>query len=244
MALKSKLTKAEFDALPDALKEHYKESNGSYLLDSDDAAELRRAKEAAAEEANAAKAEAARLRKEKEDADEEARKAREEAARKKGDVTALEASWQEKLTAVETKHANEIADLNNQIDELTVRAEARRIAAEISTVPELVEDAIAKRLRREVVDGKPTVRTLDATGQPSAKTLGELQEEFVANPKYAAIMIGSMGSGGGASQSTPAGGGAPTKKINEMTETERVTHFNKVGAAEFERQVAAERAMA
>lgn len=243
MALKSKLTKTEFDALPDALKEHYKESNGSYLLDSDDAAELRRAKDAAAEEARNAKAEADRLKKEKEEADETARLAREEAARKKGDVTALEASWQEKLAANDAKHATEVAELNRQIDALTVTAEARKIAAEISTTPDLLEDVIAKRLRREVVDGVPVVRTLDAAGQLSAKTLAELQEEFVANPKYAAIMIGSKAGGGGASSSAPAGGGAP-KKISEMSETERVAHYNKVGAAEFERLVAAERAAA
>lgn len=243
MALKSKLTKAEYDALADGLKEHYKESNGAYLLDSDDAAELRRAKERSDEEARAAKAEADRLKKEKDDADEEARKAREEAARKKGDVTALEASWQEKLAAAETKHNGAIAELNRQIDELTVKAEARKIAAEISTTPDLLEDVIAKRLRREVVDGVPTVRTLDAAGQPSAKTLAELQEEFVANPKYAAIMIGSKANGGGAHNATPAGGGA-AKKISDMNEAERVAHYQKVGQVEFERQQAAERSAA
>ncbi len=243
MALKSRLTKAEFDALPDAMKEHYKESNGSYLLDSDDANELRRAKDAAAEEARIAKEDAAKLRREKDEADEAARLAREEAARKKGDTAALEASWQEKLTAAEAKHAAIVAELNGQIDNITVKAEARRIAGEISTTPDLLEDVISKRLRREVVDGVPTVRTLDANGQPSAKTLAELQEELIANPRYAAIMIGSKANGGGASTSTPAGGGAP-KKISDMNETERVAHYNKVGAVEFERQTAAERAPA
>ena len=241
MALKSKLTKAEFDALPDALKEHYKESNGSYLLDSDDAAELRRAKERADEEARNAKAEADRIKAEKDAADEEARKAREEAAKKKGDITALEASWQEKLNAADAKHKQDIAELNRQIDSLTVTAEARRIAGEISTTPDLLEDVIAKRLRREIVDGVPTVRTVDTAGQPSAKTVAELQEEFVANPKYAAIMIGSKGGGGGAANANPAGGGA-SKKIKEMSESERIAHFQKVGQAEFDRQVAAEAA--
>lgn len=243
MALKSKLTKAEFDALADGMKEHYKESNGSYLLDSDDAAELRRAKDAAAEEARIAKEEAAKLKREKDEADEAARLAREEAARKKGDTAALEASWKEKLDAAEAKHKAEIEALNKQIDSLTVTAEARRISADISTAPDLIEDAIAKRLRREVVDGVPVVRTVDANGQPSAKTLAELQEEFVANPKYASIMIGSKANGGGASNSNPAGGGAP-KKISDMNETERVAHYQKVGATEFDRQLAQERAAA
>lgn len=239
MALKTRITKDEHAALPDALKEHYKESGGAYVLDSDDANELRRAKDRADEEARIAKEERDRLRGEKEAAEAAARAAEEERVRKSGDVAAIEASWQAKLAAAEAKGKVEADKLRDQIAKLTVDAKAEAIAAEISTVPELIQPLIRARLEADLSGDVPFARVLDATGKPSALSLDDLKKEFVANEKYAAIIVGSKANGGGAGENTPSGAGGP-KKINEMTEAERVAHFNKVGEVEYTRQFMAE----
>lgn len=238
--LKSKITKAEFDALDDVKKGFYKEVNGAYVLDTDEADDLRRTLDAVRAENATFKAEQARLQAEKDKAEKEKRDAEEEAARKKGDVAALEASWQAKVTAAEAKGAADVAALNLQIERLTIDAKANEIATEIGTVPELLSGHIKNRLRLEVIDGVPTVRVKDTSGQPSAQTVEELKKEYIDNPKFAGIIVGSKASGGGASGSQSGGSGG-AKKISEMSETERVAHYNKVGQAAFEAQSLAER---
>lgn len=240
MALKTKLTKSEFDALAEALKEHYKEVNGVYLLDSDDAAELRRAKERSDEEARIAKEERDRLKAEKDAADAAARTAEEARVRASGDIAAIEASWQAKLDAATAQGASATAALNTQISALVIKANADKIAAEISTVPDLLAPIIAARLQVDTSGDVPFARVLGTDGKPSALSLAELSQEFVANPKYAAIIIGSKANGGGAGDKTPSGSGGP-KKISEMTETEKVAFYKEVGEAEYNRRLAAER---
>lgn len=240
MKIKTKITKAEYDALDDVKKGLYIEKNGSYVLDTDEADDLRRTLDAIRGDNAALKAELDQIKQAKDDADKAAREAAEEAARKKGDVTALEASWKSKVDEAERKGAETAAGLRKQIEALTVGAAADKIAAEISTVPELLAPLIRGRLQVEMDGETPAVRVLDDTGKLSAKTLEELKQEYVDNPKYAGILIGSKATGGGASGNLPGGAGG-AKKISEMNEVERVAHFNKVGAAVFEQQLAAER---
>jgi hypothetical protein len=223
--LKSRLTKAEFDALPDALKEYYKAEGDVYLLQSDDAAELRAAKDREAEARRDAEAERDRLKAEKAEAERVAREAADEAARerakKDGDISALETSWQAKVDAAKNEGKAEADKLRNMLTDLLVDKEALRIANEISTSPKLIEPHIRKRLKAELDGDKPKTRVLDAAGEPSALSLEELQQEFVANADFAAIIKGSDASGGGAN-GKHSGGGAATKKISEMNQAERV----------------------
>lgn len=65
----------------------------------------------------------------------------------------------------------------------------------------------------------------------AAWSQGDQGKHFVTAPANA-------GSNTGDTNPAPQGG---AKKISEMTEGERVAHYNKVGQAEFDRQVAAER---
>jgi hypothetical protein len=227
MALKSKITKAEFDALNDVLKAEYKVGNSAgdmYVLDTDEATELRAARDRANQERDTAAQERDRLKAEKEAAEAAAQKARDDEARAKGDTAALDGSWQAKLDKQKKDDQAVIAGLQKTIENLTVNSVAKTLANDISTAPELLEDHIAKRLKPEINDGVAITRVLDKDGKPSALSLEELKQEFVANPKFAAIIKGSNASGGGATGGG-TGGGAPGtitgKKFNTLTEAER-----------------------
>ena len=60
----------------------------------------------------------------------------------------------------------------------------------------------------DIRDGKPTVVVLDANGKPSAATLEELKAEFVNDPAFAPLIVGSKASGSGASGAKPGSGAA------------------------------------
>lgn len=223
MALKSKLTKAEFDALPDVLKEHYKASGDSYLLDSDDAAELRRAKEREVEQTRLEKERADRLQAEL-DAEKEAKRvAAEEAAKKAKDIPAIEASWASKVEAAKAEAQRAVDALKTKLNNLLVKSKAEALANKISTAPSLLAPVIAARLQAETDGDEAKTRVLDATGKVSAMTLEDLEKEIVANAEYAAIIRGTNANGGGAG-SGGSGGGAG-KAFKDMSEAERVALY-------------------
>jgi alanyl-tRNA synthetase len=221
MALKSKLTKTEFDALPDALKEHYKASGDNYLLESDDAAELRAAKDRETEERKREKERADKLQLEKDEAERLKRDAELAKAKKDKDVEALEASWkQEKDNAVAAERLK-TEKREAQLREVLVENEAIKLADEISTSPVLILPHIRARLRAELDGEKAVTRVLDEKGEVSAKTLADLKKELVDNAAFKAIIKASNASGGGAGGGGGSGSGATDKKFTDLTETER-----------------------
>ncbi len=153
-------------------------------------------------------------------AEENARKTAEEAARKNGDVEALENSWREKLTKREQELLSERESLANQIKELTVGRAATDLAAELAVQgsAKALLPHLQARLSMDIRDGKPTVVVLDANGKPSAATLEELKAEFVNDPAFAPLIVGSKASGSGASGVKTGGGAA--KKFDEYTGAE------------------------
>ena len=236
--LKSKITKAEYDALSDALKAVYKLEGDVALLQSDDAAELRAAKDREAQRARTAEEERDRLKQEKATAEAAAAAAAEEAAREKakkaGDITALETSWQGKVDA-----ANQRGDkLENQLKTLLVSNEAIKLANEISVSPSLLIPVIERRLQADLSGEKPITRVIDGNGAPSAFNLDDLKKELVANKEFAAIIKGSNASGGGANGNN-SGGGATDKKIKDMTEAEKVA-FHRANPDAYKAQARAE----
>lgn len=241
--LKQRIDKATFDGLPDVMKAEYKinpANAAEYVLDAEDAKEALAARDreklradglqAQINAANAAVTEAERV----------AAEARTQAAREKGDVTALDKSWQTKLDAQKADNDKVIEKANNQLRALLVRAEARRIAAKISTVPDLIEERIAARLTADLTGDIPITRVLDAAGRPSATSIDELEKEFVANPAYATIIKASEGSGGGAGGGGSGGGAPGGKKISQMTEREKVA-FSRANPEGYRAQVQAEK---
>jgi hypothetical protein len=225
--LKSRITvKNEFDTLPDADKAHYKEENGVWLLQSDEATELRTAKEREKQRADTLEAERNRLQTEKDEATRREQAAKDEAdraaARKAGDMKTLE-------DTLAAQHTAALATVNAEVERLKalavnslINGKAEALAAEISTVPELLVPLIAARLDADISGAVGVTRIKDAAGNVSATmTIDILKKEFVDNPKFAAIVKGSNASGAGGNGGG-SGGGAAGKKISEMTEAERV----------------------
>jgi len=133
----------------------------------------------------------------------------------RSEVEALEASWQQKVKDAETKHQEALAARDTSLRGVLVDSEARRIAGKIALNPpsaELLAESIQRRLAVEITsEGKAVTRVLDGAGKPSAATLDDLEQEIVATPKYAGLLLGSLASGGSATQTQGAGSAAPGK---------------------------------
>lgn len=196
MALKKRISKEAFDKLSDVLQAEYVEKDGEYVLDVDgdeDTGALKRAKDREAQ-----------LRRE---AEKRAREAEEKLqglegddARKRGDIETLEKSWQKKLSDRETELTGKLETKDAFIKNTLVDSVAKDIAHKISTSPSLILPHIKARLAADLDGDAPSTKVLDANGQPSAMTVAELQEEFVANKDFSAIIIGSKASGSGTSK--------------------------------------------
>ena len=240
------------DGLSDEIKAFYKEKDGKFYLqvdgkDVEDVTALKNAKEHEKNLRVSAEGQVATLTTQVEEAT-TARDAaiaeRDAATAAKGtDVATIEASWKQKVEDEKNGRATDNAALTGEIERLLVTNTASTMAHEISTVPELFQDQIAKRLKVEKgADGKYFTRVLDAAGQPSAATVDELREELLANEKYAAIIIAGKGSGGGAG-GTGSGGGAPEKKWLDHTDEELIA-LRKSDPAKYDRLKAAHNAPA
>jgi len=196
MALKRKLTKEEFAKLPEAFKSEYIEDGDGFRLDitgDEDTGALKRAKD---REAQLRRDAEAKLR----DAQEQLDALGSDDARKKGDITTLEKAWQKKLDDASAESTGKIAKLTAHTTKTLLDGTAHTIAAKISTVPGLMAKAIRERLTVDFEGDEPTLRILDATGKPSALTLEQLSQEFVANKEFSSIIVGSKASGGGAAK--------------------------------------------
>ena len=207
------------EGLDEGARAFYEEKDGKFQLkvegipQGEDVSGLKAKLEELLGESKAAKAKAR-------EAEEAAKKAAEDAARKNGDVEALENSWKEKLTKREQELLAEREGLASQIKELTVGRAATDLAAELAVQgsAKALLPHLQARLSMDIRDGKPTVVVLDANGKPSAATLEELKAEFVNDPAFAPLIVGSKASGSGASGAKPGGGAA--KKFDEYTGAE------------------------
>lgn len=198
MALKKKLTKAEFDKLSDALKIEYVEDGDGYRLDLDgdeDTGALKRAKDREAQLRRDAEKRAKEL-------EEQLAAVTDGDARKKGDIETLEKSWAKKLGETEAQYKERIAKLEGHIKSSLVDNVASQIAHKISSAPTLLLPHIKARLAADLEGDAPTTLVLDKNGKVSALSVEDLTKEFVANKDFSSIIIGSKASGGGA----PKGG--------------------------------------
>lgn len=240
--LKQRITKAAFDALPDVMKAEYKVSATNaeeYLLDAEEAREALAARDRERARADTLQTQITTIQTELATFKTAAEEERARLLREKGDLPALERSWQTKYDALIADTTTKTKKLETQIQNLLVQSKAVEIATAISTVPALLAPEISKRLQADLTGDVPTTRVLDDKGVISALTLEELQKEFVANPAYATIIKGSGGSGGGAGGGS--GGGGAGKKLQDMTGQERAA-LQKSNPAEFGRLVATQRA--
>lgn len=205
MALKKKLSKAEYDKLSDAIKAEYIEDGDGFRLDIDgdeDTGALKRAKD---REAQLRRDAEAKLR----EAQEELDRINGDDARKKGDIATLEKSWQKKLEDQKAEYEGKVSKLTSHTTKTLVDNVATQIASKISNAPALLLPHIKSRLQADFEGDAPVTRVLDKDGKPSAMTVEELAAEFVANKDFSAIITASKASGGAGKPSNNSGGGAP-----------------------------------
>lgn len=225
MALKRKIDKAAFDQLSDELKKEYKEKDGAYVLDTDDATELERALERTKQEAKEEKD--AREKAEKEAKDLKAKLEDESTAtaRKKGDIEALEKSWKDKNDKLEQDYKKTIEGRDAFITKHLADNIASDMASKISTKPALLLPHIRGRITVDFDGTEPKTRILDKDGKPSSMTVEDLSKEFVANKDFADIMVGSKASGSNASGGNTGANGS--KKFAEMNDAERKEFYTR-----------------
>lgn len=167
-------------------------------------------------------------------AEEAARKAAEEAAKKNGDTEALEKSWQEKFAAREAELSAELEKYKGTVVSLTSGQTATKLAAELSVQgsADVLLPHIERRLKTEYRDTGPVTTVLDKGGKPSAMSVEDLKKEFAENPAFAPLIVGSKASGAGPHGNK--GGGAASKKFNEMNGGE-LSQLRKDNPTEYER---------
>lgn len=193
--MKMKLTKEQYDALPDMMKGLYK-LDGEHYVPTFKTQEEHEAEVAGLKSTNEKLiGEKRETSKKAAEAAEAARIAQEEADKKNGNVQALEASWTKKFQEQEEAHKNALAGLNKQLHGLTVGAAGKDLCAKLfGKNAHLGSHAINSRLTMETAeDGTSRVRVLDADGKPSAATLEDLEKEFRDNKEFAAIIATEPG---------------------------------------------------
>lgn len=211
-----KLTKEQYDALPDFAKALYAADGDGYSPTFKTAEEVKT--ELAGLKANNDKllGEKKAEKEARAAAEKAAKEAAEEAARKNGDVAALDKSWQDKFTAYDNENKGRTEAYRKQIADLTVGSAANDLAAKLfGKNAGIMKGHVANRLTlEEGEDGSLKVRVLK-DGKPSAATLEDLEKEFRSNADFASVLAG-----------TPAGGTpkTPTQEVGKDKPSISMTH--------------------
>ena len=233
MALKRKINKETYEKLSDEMKTIYTASGDDYVLDAEDAKELKNAKDQEKQRAKDLQTELDSLRAKLEAIEDE--KAQ-EIAKKTGDLAALEKSWKEKAE----KEKEPLIAENNKLRAAAVKSlvdgTAGVIAQEIATVPSLMARAIKDRLTVDFDGDEPTLRVLGPDGKPSALTIDDLKKEFVANKDYSAIIVGSKATGSSASKQTSDSrafldANGKKRLFTDLSEAEQISYIESKQAA-------------
>ena len=212
MAVKRKISKAEYEALSDDKKEFYienKDRKGEYVLDmdADFNKELTDAHERVKSENASLKAKNEELTAEL--ATEKDKKQPKDGSVTKEDHEAMKNSYEKKLSDAAKASGEVVAKKDKFIKNSLIDAKALELATKISKAPKLMLPHIKARLSADLDGDDPKTVVLDADGKPSAYTLEDLAQEFVANKDFADIVIGSKASGGNASPRNSAAANRP-----------------------------------
>lgn len=226
MALKKRIDKDEFAKLSKDLQANYTASGDNYILDleADDAAELRRAKDASNRERDEAKRKVSELEAKIAElsgttGDPPADKDKDKNAGTSDAVKALEAKLTKQLAALETASNKKLADAEAKLasrDAITkktmIQATADKIAQEISTVPTIMSRHIADNLDVEFGDdGTAKLVVIGSDGKPSGATLEQLTKQVRGNKEFAGIIIANKASGSGAPDNSRKTSGTGTR---------------------------------
>lgn len=196
MALKFRITKAAWDKLDDATKEHY-EADGDkhYKLDVDgieDSAALTRARDREKERADELADELKTVK--------ATNKTLTDAAGEGGqDVQRLQRSHERKVATLTEEHTTTLKGRDEFIRKTLVDTQATTLATAIATVPALMADHIKKRLTVDFAGTEPKLVILDKDGKPApAATIDTLKAELLTVAEFKPILKGSQASGSSA----------------------------------------------
>ena len=200
-----KITKAEYDALPEMMKGLYKADGEGYVATFKTAEEHE-------EEVSGLKSQNATLIGEKKDAKKKAEEAEAERQRiadeksaNAGDVEALRTSYEKKLSDQKVGFETQIQQLTGTVTSLTVGSAAKDLSAQLfGKNATIAGHLVSSRLTMEDVNGVPTVRVLGADGKPSAESLEDLAKEIRGNAEYASVLV------------APASGTPNPDKLNDV----------------------------
>jgi hypothetical protein len=230
--MKFKLTPDEHKALDESIQGEYTEKDGDFILN------LEGHEDHFAPKAKLHIAESHRREAEKKVAEGEAREAdllsKLENADGKKAIEEIRANAQAQIDKVKAEYAEKEEAAKLESNKNLVAAEAGKFAGENFTIPSLIQDAYAKRLSVEEVDGKQVIRVLESDGTASAKSIVDLQKEFLDNAEYAPIIKAAQSSGSGATKDEHSGGSSAPKSVefslgNKKAATEAV--IQKLAAA-------------
>lgn len=200
--MKRKLTKAEYDKLSDEAKANYKAVGSGYELDLEDDDTPDLIDKLKIETANRRKAD-----KERKELQDRLDAIEEDKNKGKGDVAALEASWQKKLDKIEADKKAEADKHRTFVRNVLVDKVAADIAGTLSKTPKVLLPHVRQRLDVDFDGDEPKTVVLDGNGKRSAFTVDELTKEFRDNKDFAGIIVASQASGGSATRSGPTSGG-------------------------------------
>lgn len=211
--MKYTIDKDAFDGLSEPLQGEYEEKDGAYVLKlegHEDAFVPKHKKDEAEKHRKEAEQRATELSKQQEKlmADLEAAKGTKE-------IEQVRESHRKEVERIKAEYAQKEEAAQQEIHKSMIREEAQKFASEKFTVPSAISRLYQDRLTVERVGDKPVIRVLEADGSPSVKSLDDLRKEFLENKEFSPIIKASGGSGGGASPSHGANGGAGQKTISK-----------------------------
>lgn len=208
MALKKKLKE-----VPEELKSFYIEKDGEFVLDiegEEDTGALKRAKDREVQLRREAEMKAKELEQKLVDIEGVD-------ARKRGDIETLEKAWAKKNSEIEMKYKASLAQREESLKQMLIDNVANELAHKISISPKLMLPHIKARLVADLDGDMPTTKVLDSIGKLSALTIEDLQKEFVANPDFSAIIVGSKASGSSAPKVSSQKGSATQEERIDLS---------------------------
>lgn len=236
MPIKAVVEKAEFDALPEAVREFYVEKDGKYLLDADGVEDTSGLKSALQRERDERKAAKDALKAFEGIDPEEARtllanskKAAEDALKQQGKWDEMKAQvideWQKKLTPIEQDRER----YKSAVEKYLIDAQATAAIAEHKGVPALLLPHVKQHIKVVEENGEFVARVVDASGNPrigdaqgNSMTISQLIErDFKANDIFGRAFEASGAAGSGAPSSHA--GGAGGKKQMKRAEFDKIS---------------------